>query len=179
MAFEISSTLLFFLAKELQVLKNGKIEKIYQLDKENIVFRIYKESTKKNLRINAPSIISLTEQEYEAPTIPPGFCMFLRKYLTNARIESIEQKEFERIKRGTYLINCSRGGVVDEDALVSALDSGILTAAALDVFSQEPVKNTRLYTHDKICMTPHIGASTREAQQKIGSRIVEIVKSFI
>jgi len=89
------------------------------------------------------------------------------------------QKEFESIKRGAYLINCSRGGVVDEDALLSALDSGILEAAALDVFSQEPVKNTRLYTHDKISMTPHIGASTREAQQKIGSRIVDIIKDHI
>jgi len=97
MTYEISSTMLYFLEKELRVLEGGKIEKIYQLDKETILLRIYTQNGKKTLRITMPSMICLTKQEYEAPMNPPGFCMFLRKYLTNARIINISQKEFERI----------------------------------------------------------------------------------
>ncbi len=97
MTQETSSTLLHFLTKELDVLVGGKVEKIYQLDRENIIFRIYKDGAKKFFRICAPSFVSLTTQEFDAPMLPPGFCMFLRKYLTNARIESVTQKEFERI----------------------------------------------------------------------------------
>lgn len=87
-------------------------------------------------------------------------------------------KEFEMMKDGVFLINCARGGVVNEDALISALDSGKVTAAAVDVFEEEPTHNERLFTHEKVCLTPHIGASTAEAQQKIGMEIVSIVDGF-
>jgi len=80
------------------------------------------------------------------------------------------------IKEGAYLVNCARGGVVDEDAMLDALDSGKLSAAAIDVFAEEPTKNERLYTHPKVSLTPHIGASTHEAQKRIGDEIVSIVK---
>ena len=86
-------------------------------------------------------------------------------------------KEFEMMKDGVYLINCARGGVVSEEALLEALDSGKVAAAALDVFEQEPTKNEKLYTHSKVSLTPHIGASTIEAQEKIGKEIVEIIKN--
>lgn len=89
----------------------------------------------------------------------------------------IGAKEFEMMKDGVYLINCARGGVVSEEALLEALDSGKVAAAALDVFEQEPTKNERLYTHSKVSLTPHIGASTMEAQEKIGKEIVEIIKN--
>ena len=88
----------------------------------------------------------------------------------------IGPKEFEVMKNGVYLVNCSRGGVVSEEALLAALDSGKVAAAALDVYEQEPTKNERLCTHGKVCLTPHIGASTIEAQEKIGREIVEIIK---
>lgn len=88
----------------------------------------------------------------------------------------IGAKEFEMMKDGVYLINCARGGVVSEEALLAALDSGKVAAAALDVFEQEPAKNEKLYTHNKVSLTPHIGASTIEAQEKIGKEIVEIIK---
>lgn len=88
----------------------------------------------------------------------------------------IGPKEFELMKGGVYLINCARGGVVSEDALLEALDSGKVAGAALDVFEQEPTKNERLYTHKKVCLTPHIGASTIEAQEKIGKEIVKIIR---
>lgn len=89
----------------------------------------------------------------------------------------IGSKEFEMMKQGVYLVNCSRGGVVNEKALLAALDSGKVAAAALDVFEQEPTKNEKLYTHSKVSLTPHIGASTIEAQEKIGREIVEIIQA--
>lgn len=89
----------------------------------------------------------------------------------------IGTKEFEMMKDGVYLINCARGGVVSEEALLAALDSGKVAAAALDVFEQEPTRNEKLYTHSKVSLTPHIGASTMEAQEKIGKEIVEIIKN--
>ena len=85
-------------------------------------------------------------------------------------------KEFAMMKNGVYLINCARGGVVSEEDLLNALDSGKVAAAALDVFEQEPTKNERLYTHPKVSLTPHIGASTQEAQERIGKEIAAIVK---
>ncbi len=89
----------------------------------------------------------------------------------------IGAREFEMMKDGVFLVNCARGGVVDEEALLAALDSGKVAAAALDVFEQEPTTNERLFRNSKVCLTPHIGASTVEAQERIGKEIVEIVKS--
>lgn len=88
----------------------------------------------------------------------------------------IGAKEFEMMKDGVYIVNCARGGVVSEEALLAALDSGKVSAAALDVFAEEPTKHEKLYTHSKVSLTPHIGASTIEAQEKIGKEIVEIIK---
>jgi len=89
----------------------------------------------------------------------------------------IGPKEFEKMKDGVFIVNCARGGVLDEEALLAALDSGKVAAAALDVYEQEPTPNTRLCTHSKVCVTPHIGASTAEAQERIGKEIVEIIKT--
>ena len=88
----------------------------------------------------------------------------------------ISKKEFDIMKDSAYLINCARGGVVDENAMLDALDSGKLAGAAIDVFEEEPTKNERLYTHPKVSLTPHIGASTVEAQERIGGEIVSIVR---
>ncbi|HWQ78723.1 MAG TPA: D-2-hydroxyacid dehydrogenase [Anaerovoracaceae bacterium] len=85
--------------------------------------------------------------------------------------------EFEKMKKGVFLVNCARGGVLDEEALLAALDSGRVAAAALDVYEQEPTPNVKLYTHGNVCLTPHIGASTIEAQERIGKEIVEIIKT--
>ncbi len=91
----------------------------------------------------------------------------------------ISKKEFDVMKKGTYLINTARGGVVDEEALLNALDQGIVAMAALDVYQDEPTKNARIYTHDLISLTPHIGASTFEAQQRIGLELIEIIKKYL
>ncbi len=90
----------------------------------------------------------------------------------------IGKEEIEKMKDGVYLVNTARGGLIDEDALCDALDSGKVSAAAIDVFKEEPTKNERIYTHDKISLTPHIGASTNEAQLRIGEEIVSIIKAF-
>ena len=90
----------------------------------------------------------------------------------------IGKREFELMKEGAFLINCARGGVVDEEALLEALDSGKLAGAGLDVFAEEPPTNERLLKHPKVTLTPHIGAQTREAQARVGEEVADIVISF-
>jgi len=80
-----------------------------------------------------------------------------------------------KMKDGVYFINTARAALVDTQALLRALDSGKIAAVALDVFDEEPIKDPAIYTHPKISMTPHIGASTVEAQLRIGENIVEII----
>ena len=79
------------------------------------------------------------------------------------------------MKKGMYLIHTARGGVVNETALLKALDEGIVERAALDVYEEEPTKNELIYTNDKISLTPHIGASTIEAQARIGQETIQVI----
>ncbi|MTI65908.1 MAG: 3-phosphoglycerate dehydrogenase [Firmicutes bacterium] len=88
----------------------------------------------------------------------------------------IGENEFNMMKDGVYLVNLARGGVVDEKALLKALDSGKVAAAAVDVFEKEPTENKELYTHKRVSLTPHIGASTKEAQARIGKEVIEKIK---
>lgn len=90
----------------------------------------------------------------------------------------IGKKEFELMKDGAFLINCARGKVVDEAALIEALDSGKIAGAGVDVFEQEPTTNKELVNHSKVSVTPHIGASTKEAQVRIGEEVVSTIKTF-
>jgi len=90
----------------------------------------------------------------------------------------IGKAEIAKMKDGAVLINCARGGVVDEDALCDALDSGKLSGAGIDVYAKEPTPNERLYTHPMVSMTPHIGATTGEAQDRIGDEIVKIIAEY-
>ena len=88
----------------------------------------------------------------------------------------IGKPELSKMKDGVYLINCARGGVVDEAALLEALNSGKIAGAGIDVFPEEPTKNLGLVNHERVSVTPHIGASTKEAQKRIGQEIVSIIK---
>lgn len=90
----------------------------------------------------------------------------------------IGEAEMAKMKDGAYIVNTARGGVICEEALLKALDSGKIAGAALDVFEEEPSKNEKIYTHDKISLTPHIGASSKEAQLRIGEEIVQIITGF-
>lgn len=90
----------------------------------------------------------------------------------------IGKSQFEIMKDGVYLINCARGKVVDEDALLEALDNGKVAGAGIDVFEQEPTLNKRLINHKRVSVTPHIGASTKEAQDRIANEVVNIIRDF-
>jgi D-3-phosphoglycerate dehydrogenase len=83
--------------------------------------------------------------------------------------------EFTQMKKGAGLVNCSRGGTVDEAALLDALNSGQLAFAGLDVFDNEPTPLEALLHHPKISLTPHIGASTNEAQERIGVELATLI----
>jgi len=95
---------------------------------------------------------------------------------TSETINMINKDTIQRMKKGAMLINCARGGIVNEDDLYDALASGHLAGAALDVFSKEPPEQHKLFTLDNFISTPHLGASTEEAQDKVA---VDIVKQVI
>ncbi|WP_238918544.1 D-2-hydroxyacid dehydrogenase [Clostridium sp. YIM B02555] len=90
----------------------------------------------------------------------------------------IGKKELQLMKKTVYLINCARGKVVDEAALLEALNNGEIAGAGIDVFEEEPTKNEKLINHEKVSVTPHIGAATEEAQTRIGEEVVSVVKEF-
>ncbi|MFP5081414.1 D-2-hydroxyacid dehydrogenase [Pedobacter sp. JCM 36344] len=84
-------------------------------------------------------------------------------------------EEFAKMKDGVGVVNCSRGGTIDEEALLTALDSGKLSFAGLDVFDNEPTPLAALLSHSKISLTPHIGAATNEAQERIGVELASLI----
>lgn len=90
----------------------------------------------------------------------------------------IGKTELDMMKDGAILVNAARGGVVDEQALINALDSGKLAHAALDVFVNEPNPSEAILKHDKISLSPHIGAATAEAQDRIGTELAENIISY-
>ena len=88
----------------------------------------------------------------------------------------IGSEELKMVKKGVFIINTSRGKALDEDAIITSLNDGTLGGVGLDVFLEEPSKNLELIKHPKVSLTPHIGASTKEAQMKIGEEVIEIIK---
>jgi D-3-phosphoglycerate dehydrogenase len=95
--------------------------------------------------------------------------------LTPQTKHMLSTKEFGMMKDGVMLIDCSRGGVVDQEALYQALVSGKVKAAAVDVFEEEPPKNNKLLTLKNVIATPHIGAQTQEAQLRASTQIAKKV----
>jgi len=87
----------------------------------------------------------------------------------------IGEKEFSLMKKGVRLINAARGGVINETALLTAIENGIVSYTALDVFENEPTPNKQLLNHPKIAATPHIGAATLEAQDRIGLELANLI----
>ncbi|ABG87689.1 D-2-hydroxyacid dehydrogenase [Clostridium perfringens] len=88
----------------------------------------------------------------------------------------IGSEELKKVKKGAFIINTSRGKALDEDAIITSLNDGTLGGIGLDVFLEEPSKNLELIKHPKVSLTPHIGASTKEAQMKIGEEVINIIK---
>jgi len=107
---------------------------------------------------------------------------FLSLHVPAQKEYVISDKEIDMMKQGAFLVNAARGGVVDEVALVKALESNKLKAAALDVFEKEPKPAVQLLMNPLLSLTPHIGGATGEAQARIGtelaSQIMEIFKSL-
>jgi len=91
----------------------------------------------------------------------------------------IGKEEFDMMKEGAGLVNAARGGVIDEVALVAALDSGKLSFAGLDTFENEPTPAMKLLMHPKISLTPHIGAATNEAQDRIGTELADQIHAIL
>lgn len=127
------------------------------------------------------AIIEVEIEGAEAPVkvkiVPVG----LDKVLQNSDFISfhvpggklITKHEIASMKNGVILVNASRGGVIDEDDLLEALNSGKVTHACLDVFENEPRPSVAILHHPKISLTPHIGAATNEAQERIGVELAE------
>ena len=91
----------------------------------------------------------------------------------------ISTAEFLQMKDNVGIVNCARGGVIDEVALIEALDSGKVLFAGLDVFENEPTPEIQILMHPKISLTPHIGAATMEAQDRIGTELAEQIISLL
>lgn len=89
----------------------------------------------------------------------------------------IGKEEFKKMKAGAGIVNAARGGVVDEVALLEALDTGKLAYAGLDVFENEPTPAMRVLMHPDVSLSPHIGASTAEAQERIGEELANLIIS--
>ncbi len=92
--------------------------------------------------------------------------------------EILNAEDFQLMKDGVGIINCARGGVIKESIMIQNLDSGKVAFAGIDVYEEEPTKNSQLLMHPKVSLTPHIGASTMEAQERIGKEIIDIIQNY-
>jgi len=99
--------------------------------------------------------------------------------LTDKTRNILDADAIGRMKPGVRIINCARGGLVDEAALKTALDSGHVAGAALDVFAEEPAKDNALFGHENVVCTPHLGASTTEAQENVALQVAEQISDFL
>ena len=90
----------------------------------------------------------------------------------------IGKEEFKKMKNGTSIINASRGGIIDEQELIKNLDNGKIKFAGLDTFENEPTPSLSILMHPKISLTPHIGAATSEAQNRIGEELAKQICDF-
>jgi D-3-phosphoglycerate dehydrogenase len=99
--------------------------------------------------------------------------------LTDKTKNIIDDAAIGTMKKGVRIINCARGGLVDEDALRSALDSGQVAGAAFDVFVEEPATQNPLFGHPNVVCTPHLGAATTEAQENVALQIAEQMSDYL
>ncbi|MEO0398004.1 MAG: phosphoglycerate dehydrogenase [Pseudomonadota bacterium] len=99
--------------------------------------------------------------------------------LTDQTRNILSADAIAQTKKGVMIINCARGGLVDEDALKEALDAGHVAAAGLDVFAEEPAKSHALFGHERVVATPHLGASTKEAQENVAIQVAEQMSEYL
>ena len=91
----------------------------------------------------------------------------------------IGRKEFDLMKDGAAIVNAARGGVINEVALIEAIEKGKLSFAAIDTFENEPTPAIKTLMNGKLSLTPHIGAATKEAQDRIGTELAEQIKTIL
>jgi len=103
---------------------------------------------------------------------------FLTLHVPAQKSFLIGKKEFEKMKKGSSIINASRGGIIDEKELIRNLDIGKIKFAGLDTFENEPTPSLSILMHPKISLTPHIGAATSEAQDRIGEELAKQICDF-
>lgn len=121
----------------------------------------------------------LTRSPDETPLVPlddllgKSDIVSLHAALTPENHHLLNTERLARLRRGAYIINVARGALLDEEALLAALNSGQVAGAALDVFETEPPTRTALLTHPHVLPTPHLGASTPEAQRRAGVQVAE------
>ncbi|MCS0497639.1 phosphoglycerate dehydrogenase [Ancylobacter sp. MQZ15Z-1] len=99
--------------------------------------------------------------------------------LTDRTRNVLSAEAIAKTKRGVRIINCARGGLVDEAALAAALDAGHVAGAAFDVFSTEPANENPLFGHPNVICTPHLGASTTEAQENVALQVAEQMSDYL
>lgn len=99
--------------------------------------------------------------------------------LTGETRNILSADALQKTKKGVRIVNCARGGLIDEHALKAALDSGHVAGAALDVFEEEPAKTNILFGSDKLIATPHLGASTAEAQENVAIQVAEQIADYL
>ncbi len=98
---------------------------------------------------------------------------------TDKTYHLLNKEAFAKMKKGVIIVNCARGGVIDEAALYEAIQSGIVAMAALDVFEKEPLDEFKLFSLPQVIGTPHIGAQTKEGQRRAGVQIAEKVRDAL
>lgn len=98
--------------------------------------------------------------------------------LTDETKKMISTEQFKKMKKSAYLVSAARGGIVDEAALIEALKTGEIAGAALDVYETEPPARSELFDLENFAATPHIGAQTVEAQERVGDEIVKIMEEY-
>lgn len=103
---------------------------------------------------------------------------FISLHVPNLGKPLVDAAFLGKLKEGTILINCARGGVADEEAVLAALEDGVLGGYGVDVYETEPTDNSALLAHPKVSATPHIGASTGEAQARVGRELAQKVVDF-
>jgi D-3-phosphoglycerate dehydrogenase len=124
-----------------------------------------------NTKVNCPiNVVSIDQLIKDAD--------FISLHVPFSEKPVLGKDEFENMKNGVGVVNCSRGGTIDEDALIEALNSGKVAFAGLDVFDNEPTPRQDLLSHPKVSLTPHIGASTNEAQERIGTELANLIIDF-
>jgi len=124
-----------------------------------------------NVRVNCPVKAVSVEQLIKESD-------FISLHVPFSEKPVLGKEEFAIMKDGAGVVNCSRGGTIDEDALLEALNSGKVAFAGLDVFDNEPTPRQDLLSHPNVSLTPHIGASTNEAQERIGTELANLIIDF-